>query len=166
MSVHTFCTKNGASPEAVISRRERKRLRLFSRRQRVNASWQKWSSLRGTAPHGWSFTWINARAETTLLSLPMQWRTLCFWAFRRTAEKYTRFVWLGHARIGRRCGWIRGWTEKREDERKREKERKGKSPFRHWGSWTLRQGHGGPSKPFFPFICALLYIPQVLDTEN
>lgn len=38
----------------------------------------------GARSLGWSFTWINARAKATLCSLPMQWRILCFWAFRRT----------------------------------------------------------------------------------
>lgn len=125
MSVHTFCTENGVLLGAIISRRERNGSVLFLDGQRVNASWQKRSSLRG----GWSFTWINALAETTLLS----------------ADAVAHFVFLGiwtcirrrntcglsdldtrvHTRMGRRCGWIRDWTgnEKRRESGGRERGR-------------------------------------------
>lgn len=81
VSVHTFCTENGFLPGAVISRRKRNGSILFSN-SKESTPVGKSDRRFGARPHGWSFTWINARAETTLLSL-MQWRTLCFWAFRR-----------------------------------------------------------------------------------
>lgn len=155
------CIEKGVLPGAVISRRERNDFFPMAESTPVGKSDRRF----GARSRGWSFAWINARAETTLLS----------------ADAVAHFVFLGiqtyirrrntrglsdldtrvHTRIGRSCGWIRDWTGMREGKRKKKR----KSPFRHWSSWTLWQARRS-KQALLPFYMYILYIPQVLGTEN
>lgn len=59
--------KSGVSPGAVISHRERNGF-VFFPDGKESTPVGKSDRRFGAWPHGWSFTWINARAETTLPS--------------------------------------------------------------------------------------------------